>query len=210
MEEATPESNPIVKIRLGNMEAVTDASIYGGQEPMYHKQIFEFPLGEVNLQKQNVFKIVVANKSITSSVERIFGEFKDDGDPVCKKGDKEDEWAQFRKPGMLRQWIANGRYEGPIPLENDMGTVSVVMKTNFMSQLQLYDDDDSKITPELWKSIKARSHDLDDDLNEEEQNIRYGQIAPETNRPSHQESNLGALVGAFSFMGPCMSTPTVT
>jgi hypothetical protein len=36
----------------------------------------------------------------------------------------------------FKEWIANGRFEGILELDNNMGNVTVVIKSNFMNCLE--------------------------------------------------------------------------
>ena len=161
--QATYHSNPIVQIRLDDMQVETNESTFGGKNPIYTDQEFFFPLGDVNMMRDGVFKIVVLDRDSTK-VDKVLGEFADDGNPVMDDGILElHGWECFKRSGIIRQWLADGRFEGSIPLENAMGSVNVVIKTDFMTHLQVYnkDDEDFQSGSKLWQTLQSGSDNTD-------------------------------------------------
>ena len=73
LTDATHVSNPIVKLRVGNMELSTDPPLAKGEKPVYPNKLLIFPLDRVDLKTEDpIFSCVVVDRD-PSSIEKFLG-----------------------------------------------------------------------------------------------------------------------------------------
>jgi ribosomal protein L28 len=107
-------SHPVVKFRLGNMEAKSSDPVYGGVNPLWNGPPVVFPINDIDIEDVEVFSIEVVDKNQLTGLEKVIGNY-------TSKSSNE----------VIRTWVANGRFEGDIKLDNGDGFLTVYVKASF-------------------------------------------------------------------------------
>jgi hypothetical protein len=110
-------SNVAVKVRLSDMEHCTGSSIYRGCDPVFTNEIMQFPLEGVDFTSSSFgLEFEVVDKDIFTGFETVVGGYKMSSEST-------------------RAFIANGRLEERIALNDGDGYIVCVGKVEFLSFL---------------------------------------------------------------------------
>lgn len=111
LAHCTNKSIPIVKLRIGDVEAATANPTYIGKLPVWAKEqgTVLFPLDDIDLSKEGLFTVEVLDKNVFAGTSRIVG-------------------TVARSPQPIQNWVANKRFEGKLDLDDGAGALFVVIK----------------------------------------------------------------------------------
>lgn len=113
----TANSNVAVKLRIGSMELTTGTSIYRGSDPVWNGESLRFPLVGIDLHRDDlslVFEVV--DRDVLTGTEHVVGKSTHTG-------------------SQIKRWLANGRFEERIGLEDNAGHLICIGRIQFPSFL---------------------------------------------------------------------------